>query len=174
MPDFTRLPILLRPSRAKQILLLAVCLAFTAIGVMMVRDGERMGYCCGGVFGLGVCVAVANMLPGAAYLRLDEGGFTFCSLFRAHTVPWSAVAEFGVFTIRRNQMVGWNYVSPYEKPSRLRGVNRGLCGFDAGLPNIYGMKAVELAELMESGRVRCGAGTGSGQVLVNGQVRLEA
>ena len=86
MTESEAFPLVLRASRRKQLLFLLVCVAFTAIGVMMVRDGDSRGYFCGGLFALGAVVFVINMLPDASYLKLDEEGFTFCSLFRAHSV----------------------------------------------------------------------------------------
>jgi hypothetical protein len=172
MLDIAQVPILLRPSRTKQVALLVICLAFTVGGALMARGGEKLGYFCSLFFGLGFCLLVANMSPNAAYLRIEQDGFTVCSLFRARTVPWSAVEEFGTFQLKSTRMVAWNYVSSYKTKAGLRGLNRGLTGFEAALPDTYGFKATDLAEQMEALRVRYSQGRDSSVVLLNGQVQL--
>ena len=163
MPEFNQLPVLLRASRKKHLLFLLVSIAFVAIGVMMVRDGEPMGYFCSGFFALGAVVFVINMLPNASYLRLDETSFTFCSLFRAHTVPWAAIQEFGVFTIRLKRMVAWNFVPGYTGSARLQDLSRAVSGFDAALPDTYGLSANDLVEKMAALHDRYTAAAAAGK-----------
>ena len=163
MPQFDTLPVLLRASRKKHLLFLLVSIAFVAIGVMMVRDGEPMGYFCGGFFALGAIVFVINMLPNASYLRLDEESFTFCSLFRAHTVPWAAIQEFGLVTIRFKRMVAWNFVEGYVTNMRLQDLSRAISGFDAALPDTYGLSANDLVEKMAALHDRYTAAVVSGR-----------
>lgn len=150
MPPFLQLPVTLRPGRIKQTLLLLLCSVFVVAGIFMVRkDGDVMGYVCIVFFGLGCGVFLVNFLPSAAYLRLEEDGFTFCSLFRVHTVRWADVLEFGVIRMRNNRMVAWNYVPSYTQSGAMRSVNQALSEFDAALPDTYGVKAMELAEEMQ-------------------------
>jgi hypothetical protein len=148
MTEFDTFPIVLRASRRKQLLLLLLCLAFVVIGVMMVRDGDSMGYFCGGLFAVGAVVFVVNMLPNASYLRLDEEGFTFCSLFRAHTVRWADIQEFGLVTIRLKRMVAWNFVAGYIPNPGWRSVSRAVGGFEAALADTYGRSASDLLAIM--------------------------
>ena len=154
LTELTPLPVVLRPSRTKLLLLLVVCLAFVAAGLVMVRDGEKMGYVCSALFGLGGMVFVVNLHPSAAYLRLEETGFTFCNLFRTHTMLWRDVQNFGVWKNRGNRMVTWNFVASYSGGDRARSITRAFSGFDAGLPDTYGLKATELADVMETFRSR--------------------
>ncbi len=156
------LPITLYPSRLKSILLLLICLAFTAMGIVLVRSGDWVGYLCGGFFGLACIAFVANMLPGASYLRLHQDGFTFCSLYRAHTESWSSIKDVGVLTMRRHglrvmKMVAWNFQPQYVSRVKLRRANQWVSGFDAALPDTYGRKAEQLAVLMESLRAKAAA-----------------
>ena len=83
------IPMTLRPGWLGSIGLLIASLVFVIIGILMVRDGKPMGYFCGGVFALGLPIAALRFHPKASYLHLDSDGFTFCSLFRAHTVRWA-------------------------------------------------------------------------------------
>jgi len=154
LTELTPLPIVLRPRRTKLLLLLVVCLAFVAAGWMMVRDGEKMGYVCSALFVLGGLVFAVNLHPSAAYLRLEETGFTFCNLFRAHTVLWRDVRNFDVWKTRGNRMVTWNFVASYCGGGRARSLSRAVSGFDAGLPDTYGLKAAELADVMNTLRNR--------------------
>ncbi len=123
----------------------------------MVRDGKLMGYFCGGFFALGLPVFALQFHPKAAYLHLAPDGFTFCSLFRAHTVRWTHVGEFAVICVGPNRMVAWNFTPDYPATGRARAISKSLSGYEAALPNTYGMKPHELADLLDSLRRRYAA-----------------
>jgi hypothetical protein len=150
------IPTTLRPGRTKTAGRCLACLIFVVIGIAMVRTGEPAGYFCGGFFALCLPVFAIQFHPGAAYLRLAPEGFTFCSLFRSHTVRWTDVCEFGAVTIGGNRMVAWNFAPEYTPPGRVRRISKSLYGYEAALPDTYGLKAQELAELMEGLRQRYG------------------
>ena len=115
----------------------------------MVRDGQTMGYFCGGFFALGLPVFGLHLHPKAAYLHLSTDGFTFCSLFRAHTVRWAHVQEFAVIEVApTTRMVAWNFTSDHPATGRARGISKALSGYEAALPDTYGMKPQELADLL--------------------------
>ena len=120
----------------------------------MVHDGKKMGYFCGGFFALGLPVFALQFHPKAAYLKLAADGFTFCSLFRAHTVQWKHVREFAVIQISLNKMVAWNFTPEYSQSERGRALSKSLSGYEAALPDTYGMKAEELVSLMSDLRNR--------------------
>ena len=148
-PNIT-IPITLRPSRAKAALLFLVCTVFVAGGVLMVRDGKTMGYFCGGFFALGLPVFGIQFLPKAAYLHLAVDGFTFCSLFRRHSVQWAHVQNFAVIHVGPNRMVAWNFTPDYRATGRARGISKALSGYEAALPDTYGMKPQALADVLNS------------------------
>ena len=52
-----------------------------------------------------------------------------------------------------NRMVGWTYAKSYKRSVLLK-ASSALVGFDALLPNTYGMKARDLAAFMEAWRPR--------------------
>lgn len=145
-----QIPTTLPGSRKKAAMLFLVCLVFVMGGVWMVRSGEAEGYFVAGFFGLGLPVAALQFHPRAAYLELREDGFTFCGLFRAHSVRWADVREFGVMDVSGNLMVGWNFTADYARSGRARVVAKTLTGYEAALPDSYGMKPRELADVMES------------------------
>ena len=153
------LPLTLFPSRLKWVGVLLGSLAFVALGVFLLRDAttsEIWDVCTIVLFGLGVVIAFVNLMPGASYLRLDRNGFEMRSLYRTHATAWADVAGFGIMSIptARKKMVGWNYVAGRGKPSRLRKFNLERFGFEAALPDTYGMDIADLVELLESIRAQ--------------------
>ena len=150
------LPLTLRPSRIRTVLLLLACLGFTALGVFMARDGEWLGYLVGGLFMLAVPFFVLQLHPRAAYLLLNEEGFTYCSLFRAQAVRWVDVEGFGVIAINAFRMVAWNFVPDHPRTGRARMLSQAVSGYEAALPDTYGLKPRELAHLLDALRQRWG------------------
>jgi hypothetical protein len=92
--------------------------------------------------------------PRAAYLRLEPEGFTFCSLFRSHTVRWKDVGEFAVITVGQNQMIAWNYTPDYSATGRAGAISKSFFGYEAAMSDTYGMKPQALVDLLESIRQR--------------------
>jgi hypothetical protein len=154
MTSGIQIPATLLPSRTKAAILLCVCLLFVLGGTWMVRDGQPMGYFCGGFFALGLPLFALQFHPKAAYLHLAPDGFTFCSLFRAHTVRWEHVREFAIIYAGPNRMVAWNFSQGYSRAGGARAISKSLCGYEAALPDTYGMKPQELVKLMEELRQR--------------------
>lgn len=144
-----QIPATLRPSRVKWASLFLLCSVFVLGGIWMVREGESSGYFVAGFFAIGLPVAAIQLLPGAAYLRLTQDGFTFCSLFRAQTIRWTQVSEFAVVRVHI-WMVAWNFTTDYPPGGRARSLSRLICGCEAALPDTYGMRPRELLVLMES------------------------
>ncbi len=113
---------------------------------------------------LAVAAGIALMLPGFGSLKLDESGFTFRNLFGAKTMPWTDIDSFLVITQRVlyfipvNRMVGWR-LTKAKRPMVLRATGL-LVPYDAVFPNTYGMKAAELAALLEVWRVRAATRAG--------------
>ncbi len=157
-----RLPLTLRPSPRKW---LAVGLASAVLGggsVLVLRDptlGPAWEAWIGLVFfGLGVLISALQLIPGVSELRLERAGFTVRSMGRTHVTAWKDVAEFGVLahSQARKAMVGWNYRPGRGQASRLRKLNAQLLGYEAGLPDTYGMDSGELVALLETLRQRHG------------------
>jgi hypothetical protein len=148
--------IVLRPSSLKTILYLAICMAFTAIGVLGVRtDGPVVGWLCLIFFGSGTILFVIQLLPGASYLRLSVDGFTYRSLFRTWpTIPWRDVSDFRTAYVARGATFVV-YDSNAASRSTLRKINRALVGATDGISAAtYGLKPEELAEVMNAWRAR--------------------
>lgn len=146
--------LLLRPSRTKWLLLLAVSLAFTVGGAFMIRDGSAQGWFVLAFFGLCTLVAIALLLPSSAYLRLTRDGFEVRSLFRASLTRWADVGEFRAGRIGVNAMVVFNYAPSYARARTARAMASVLTGVEGALPDTYGYRVADLARLLNDWRSR--------------------
>lgn len=146
----------LNPSPRKWLLVLAISVILCSGGVFMLRDpGDSpawQAWCVIGFFGLCALVSALQLVPGVSRLQLDAQGFEVRALFRRHRTPWKDVAKFGVLghPPARGVWVGWNYRPGSGPASRLRKFNLDNFGFEAQLPDTYGMAPDELVELLES------------------------
>lgn len=143
------------PKRSTTVLLLMGSSAFVAIGIVLFLSGKWLGLAAAAFFSLGIPISVIQILPGSSYLRLEETGFTFCNLFRKTSIPWSDINEFTVVTPRKSglsthRMVGFDFVSSYERARLARHIAKGITGSEGALPDTYGKTAKGLAELMNS------------------------
>ena len=155
LPD-GRSELVLHPSKRKMIVLLLVSLIFVAIGIFALRERDwGVGLSCTILFGLGAAIFASQLRPGAAYLKLTPEGFILCSLFRVHPLtPWNQVRNFRVAALppAGKRMVVYDSESP--KNEGVRRLNRELIGASDGLPDNYGMKYQELADLMNAWQSR--------------------
>ena len=67
------------------------------------------------------------------------------STFRSHFIEWRQASTFGITHIGTRKMVGWD---PTHQVSKLGKTNQFICGYALALPDTYGLKAEELAELL--------------------------
>jgi hypothetical protein len=114
-----------------------------------------LGYAGAALFGLGMLVALLQLVPGSSYLKIDETGVEFSVLFRKSTLSWSLVEEFFVVSLKQtgvtvNKMVAFNYV-PTSRGQHLGSrIARTITQCDGALPDTYGKSAEELAMLLNS------------------------
>lgn len=146
----------LYPSKTKSVLFLLLTLVFVVIGILMILDGAGMGWLVTIVFGLGTITFILNMLPQASYLKLDSEGFEMCSLFRKHRYSWEDVSYFGVGRISHNKMVMFDFSDRYQKARKARKISSMIAGAEGALHDNFGMKAEELADLMNAYKVGSG------------------
>ncbi len=145
------LPVTLRTSRWKMILLLITSLLFVAGGIWIASEQPLVGYSGAVFFGLGVIVFTIQLLPNSSYLHLTPEGFTFCRLYRSRTVPWHLARDFAVIRVSRlTPLVAWKYPPDFAAHPKARALSRALCGYDGQLPDTYGMRPQELADLLNS------------------------
>jgi len=90
------------------------------------------------------------------FLKLDAEGFTIKSMWEERRERWADVEAFYVVTTRYmgipiRRMVGYRYAKEYQQ-SMVRKVLRFVNRWDKLVPDNYGMKAKELAALLEQRR----------------------
>jgi hypothetical protein len=139
-----------RTSRKRWATIGVVAVAFVAAGVVMMLDGNFWGWVTVAFFGL--CLVVAGwQLVSPGRLILTPEGFTVVTLGR--TMRYE-LAKCGVFTVWRNPFGGTRMVVfDYEgSDGRLGRANRRLAGASASLPDTYGMKAEQLARILNDAR----------------------
>lgn len=154
--------LILRPRRFKYLLFALLSVGFAIGGALTVRDSKLLGWVEILFFGSGAIVFCLLLLPGSAYLRLDPAGFTSCSLFRPHFTPWCEVDSFAVGTVGIKRMVVFNFSELHHGQKYLRKVSSGLSGYEGALPDAYGLKAEELAALLNDWRQRYAPSAASG------------
>lgn len=108
---------------------------------------------------VGLFAGIFWLMPASGgSLKLDREGFTYPNgLFGEKTTRWCEVSAFKVIThyvagfIPVRRYVGWTLVS---SQTSIAGKAVGwLAGFNASLQQNYGMKAAELAALLEEYRL---------------------
>jgi len=175
--------LVLRSSKRKAVFLLAASLVFIGLGFLMVTGAiafpgllniavKVVGWFAMVFFGLGVPVALFQLLTGKSYLLLTREGFEMRGIRKSRRIPWSEVSAFAAWTLvnpvlallprgirdlGQPKMVMFDYGPGVESHRRLRSVNQMLAGHDAGLADTYGLTAEELAALMNDWRSRFAA-----------------
>lgn len=152
--------LVLRPSPWKMVLLLLVSLGFVSIGIFLLKNGSSradpvMAWLCMIFFGFCALIFLIQLIPGACYLRLAPDGFTVCSTWRKRYYRWDDIFEFGITTVPsgvvRRKIVGFNFSLGSTHPdrhSRTVGFSVAVCGYEAGLQDVYGLGCEKLADLM--------------------------
>lgn len=143
--------LILRPKKLSVLGMLVISGSFVATGIWLGLQGKWMGYFCAAFFGLGVLVAVVQLLPGSTYLRVSSDGLSIVSLFRMTTIPWDIIDEFFVVTLYQSglpirKMVGFNFVESYDRAHGARRFATAIAGCEGALPDTYGMSAEDLAD----------------------------
>lgn len=144
----------LRPNRLKYLVILIVCVGFAVSGTFNVAKNSLIGWIQILVFGSNAIVFGVLLLPGSAYLKLDPAGFTICSLFQARKLGWHEVDAFRVSTDRRRKLVVFNFSKLYQGQEFARKLASTVSGYEAGLPDNYGLSAEELAATLNQWRER--------------------
>lgn len=146
-----------RPSRTRWAVILSIAIVFTLAGAVLFPREEVLRWFIVLFFGLMVFISALQFVPGANYLELRRDGFTFSSLFRKKSFFWSDVEQFGTYRMANSgsEYVGFNLSQNYRKNLTFgEKISITMVGWEAGLPDTYGMKAQKLAELMEEWRAR--------------------
>jgi hypothetical protein len=154
--DSPPLPLTFKAKRGKTIAYLAVSLVFVGGGWLMIHKGEIItGWLDGGFFGLCAAILTVQLFPQMRpTLLIDEHGIEFGNLAKKSRINWNVISEFGVAVVRNHhgtvvqKMVGINFSTEYHQAAKGRAVSKFLTGYEGALPDTYGFKADELAELL--------------------------
>jgi hypothetical protein len=76
-----------RGSFRKVLLLLAISIAFVAIGLWMTSERPVLGWLCAGFFALGIPASLFMMRHNSTYLRLTDKGIEIVKSWRCHARP---------------------------------------------------------------------------------------
>lgn len=144
-----KLPLILRPSKLKTLVLLIICLVFSLGGIFLIREGNNMGWLVFSFFFIGVIVFIITLLPNSSYLKISVEGIEIKTLFKkSQMISWGVIDEFGAAYIGVNKMVTINFNENYNQQKVGRNVASSLTGFEGALPDTYGMDASKLANLL--------------------------
>lgn len=156
MNDVTTLK--LKPGLLKNFLIIVACIPFVLFGVLMIFSNQLFGWVVVGFFGLGIGVLLRRTLSGNFYLLLNSNGFTVEDPVKSYTYNWKDVQEFVAAHpaektlpgLDSRKLVFFNLTDSFKQQTKLELVNRELNGFDSYLPDTYGKKAEELANLLNA------------------------
>ena len=107
-------------------------------GAWLIQHGQSVGWVVAVGCGLGSVLALIQLLPNSAYVRLSSEGLVMCSLFHARSLRWTDVERCSATKrgVRVHYLVG----------GRARTVEMSA--------DPYRMEPRELAELANTWRVR--------------------
>lgn len=156
--------LVLTPRPWKWIRVLVLCLLFVAGGWFMAHHAvepfkRAVGWSCAVFFGLGVVVAVIQLIPGTSRVVITTQGLYVKTFLRSYGYEWSDIERFGVAEWtqwhgpfrQRHRLVGILFVDGSKHLSRhvrMQALSTALVGYHAALPDNYGYTHQELADLL--------------------------
>jgi hypothetical protein len=153
--------LILRPRNLKTIGLLLISFTLVLGGVILIDESPLISWFCISFFGIGVIVFTLELIPNSNYLKLTKDGFEIRSLYKSNFTKWNDINSFkagvlkipvynvlGTFFNKKKKMVFFDYKETHRKNKITKSLSKSLSGSQAALPDLYGMKADELAKLM--------------------------
>lgn len=139
---------ILKPKRLKTIGLLLISILFVILGIFLIENNSFQRWL--GIIFFGICMIVflIQLIPNSSYLKLTKNGFEIRNLFKSNYTKWSDVETFKTGYIRHSEMVMFDFSKEHNKHNIGKKIAKFLASNEGALPNTYGMKATELAELM--------------------------
>ncbi len=144
--------LILRSRKTKYIKSLIAALTFTAFGIKLIHTtGSIAGWIIVLFFGFAAIASLIPVLPKQSYLKIDLRGFTVRSMFQTIKINWHEVENFEA--VKRNFKSAVTY--SYKNKTHFNYMNvENIFGKKEVLPDVYGMEAKELAELLERFRIK--------------------
>jgi membrane associated rhomboid family serine protease len=152
-------PVVLRPSRHRWVGLLTLSIGLTTVCGWAFVDDPNVVMAVGVLlFGAGVVVAVLQLVPGSASLCIAPEGLLARGPIRSGSWSWNEIEHFSAYEADQygtTTQVGFDLreLTP-DRQGVVRTIGRGMTGVDAALPDTYGMRAEDLAALLEEARER--------------------
>ncbi|CAD7801972.1 hypothetical protein CHRY9390_00854 [Chryseobacterium aquaeductus] len=135
------LPLILKPGKIKNTILLLISIGFVSMGISLLEKNLWIAVLNIVFFGFCLVIFLINMIPGSAYLKIDERGIEMKNLFRITFIPWQAVSGFKTKSIFINKMVTFTIDKKLLENSKMKGKT-------GAFPDTYGMSAKNLANLL--------------------------
>jgi hypothetical protein len=151
-----------RPWKWLGVLLIALALGFG--GWLMITDPDNdarngMGWFCLVLFGLVALVAIIQLIPGSSRVVVTSMGIYQTALYRCRFFAWADIERFGVAEWtqwhgpfrQRHRLVGIRFKVGSRVQKRWRKaslLSEGLMGYHGALPDNYGYKHQDLADLL--------------------------
>lgn len=135
------LPLILKPSKVKSIILILISIGFVALGILLLEKNTLIAVLNIIFFGICLLIFIINLIPNSSYLKIDERGIEMKNLFRITFIPWQAVNSFRTKYIFVNKMVVFDIDQKLLESSKMKGKT-------GAFPDIYGMSAQKLADLL--------------------------
>jgi len=164
MPSIEHPLLVLTPRPWKWLGVLVVSLVLGSGGWLMITDPDTdarqgMGWFCLVFFGLAALVAIIQLIPGSSRVVVTSKGLYQTALYRRHFFAWADIERFGMFERthwhgpfrQRQRLVGILFVAGSKHLSRHRRMQAwttAFWGYHASLPDNYGYKHQELADLL--------------------------
>ncbi|MEM8584811.1 MAG: STM3941 family protein [Bacteroidota bacterium] len=146
-----------RPNPWKIVGLLAICVAFVAVGIFMILGDEAfMGWVIILLFGLGGIAIASLLFPEVNYLRLTHEGFEIKSYFRKDFTRWNEVYGFRIGYVSGNKMILFDYTEIYTRQKSARKVAKLIGGSEGAISNNYRVSTNRLVEILNEWKDRYG------------------
>ena len=135
------LPLILKPSKIKNIILILISVGFISLGITLLEKNLLIAVLNIVFFGICLIIFIINLLPNSSYLTIDEKGIEMKNLFRTTFIPWQAVSGFKTKLISVNKLVTFTIDEKLLESSKMKGKT-------GAFPDTYGMSANNLANLL--------------------------
>lgn len=144
-------PRVLTSSTQKWLMVTLIGAVFVVIGIFMIfTKGDFLAWFVTLFFGLVAGVGLYQVFGPGGRLELGPDTFTIVNLGRRTTERWDECADFATYRTGPNELVAYDRAR--DMGTHMAEMNRMLSGRSAGLPDTFGMKARDIADLMNAYR----------------------
>ena len=153
--------VVLRPSLRRTVVLGSVCLLATAAFVFALAEKPHWFLFAGAaVFGSVTVLWGMRLVPGRMDLRISPDGLVVGGAFKRKRWEWNQIGYFAPYEVYTGygssaKMVGFERRDiEHRRQGFWKAMNRGVSGVDVSLPDTYGLRHVDLAQLLQAAHDR--------------------